>query len=86
MTIEWSPAGDDGVKQYGVVNGVRLYTIRRTYDHAALRSGFPVSMDHRLPFAPIRKSWRTAEAAKEYAERHLDAAMLHLGYARREVR
>ncbi len=84
--IEWEQSTRDGSVHYGTIGGVRLYVIRRTHSHANLWKGFPVAMEHRLPFAPIARNWKTVEGAKEYAERHLDAAMLHLGYVRRTPR
>lgn len=81
--IEWKQSEKDGMIHYGLVNGVRLYTVQRTHDHENLRNGYPVALGHTLPFARIGKNWRTVEQAKEYAERHLDAAMLHLGYVRK---
>lgn len=82
--IEWKQSEKDGMVYYGLVNGVRLYTVQRTLNHAALRSGFPVALGHTLPFARIRKNWRNVEQAKEYAEHHLTAAMLHLGFVRKD--
>lgn len=81
--IEWEAAASGYSQQIGKVNGVHLYTVRTSYAHGDLAKTHPWGLDHRLPFAPNRKVFRTVEAAKEYAERHLDAAMLHLGYVRK---
>jgi len=81
MSVHWTPK--DG-RWTGEVNGVRLYTVRSSTAHGDLRKQYPHALDHRLPFAPIRRVFRTPEAAQEYAERHLQAAMLHLGYVKQE--
>lgn len=82
-TIEWQYSTEGRTRQFGLVNGVRLYTIRSSNAHGDLRETHPWGLDHRLPFAPNRKIFKTPEAAQEYAERHLEAAMLHLGFVRR---
>jgi hypothetical protein len=81
-TIEWTQQ-DGYAKHIGKVNGVHLYTVRGSLAHGDLAKSHPFGLDHRLPFAPNRKVFPTVEAAKEHAERHLDAAMLHLGYVKR---
>jgi hypothetical protein len=83
MAIEWIEGSEGRNHQVGKVNGVHLYTVRTSYAHGDLAKTHPWGLDHRLPFAPNRKVFKTAQAAQEYAERHLDAAMLHLGYVRR---
>lgn len=80
--IEWTQDESYGM-HHGKVNGVRLYTVRGSLAHGDLAKSHPWGLDHRLPFAPNRKVFRTVQDAQAYAERHLDAAMLHLGYVRR---
>ncbi len=82
MAIEWTPSVEGYSMHIGKVNGVHLYTVRGSLAHGDLAKSHPYGLDHRLPFAPNRKVFKTVEAAKEYAERHLDAAMLHLGYVK----
>lgn len=80
--LEWTQAEGYGT-HHGRVNGVHLYTVRGSLAHGDLAKSHPYGLDHRLPFAKNRKVFKTVEDAKEYAARHLDAAMLHLGYVKR---
>jgi hypothetical protein len=85
MSIEWTQSDTGYSMHIGKVNGVHLYTVRGSLAHGDLAKSHPYGLDHRLPFAANRRVFRTVEDAKEYAERHLDAAMLHLGYVKRDV-
>jgi hypothetical protein len=84
MAIEWAEGPEGRNCQIGKVNGVHLYTVRTSNAHGDLAKTHPWGLDHRLPFAPNRKVFKTVQAAQEYAGRHLDAAMLHLGYVRKD--
>ena len=83
--IEWTQSAEGYSMHIGKVNGVHLYTVRGSLAHGDLAKSHPYGLDHRLPFAKNRKVFKTVEAAKAHAERHLEAAMLHLGFVRREV-
>lgn len=83
MTIEWSQK-EGRVQQIGMVNGVHLYTVTSSYAHGDLAKTHPWGLKTLLPFA-VNRIFQTPEAAKEHAERHLEAAMLHLGFIRRDV-
>ena len=83
--IEWKQSEKNFKVHHGRVNGVHLYTVRSSNAHGDLAKTHPYALDHRLPFAAVRRIFATAEGAQEYAERHLDAAMLHLGYVKREA-
>jgi len=80
--LEWKQAEGYGT-HIGHVNGVHLYTVRGSLAHGDLAKSHPYGLDDRLPFAKNRKVFKTVEDAKEYAARHLDAAMLCLGYIKR---
>jgi hypothetical protein len=81
--ITWTQSAEGYSMHIGKVNGVHLYTVRGSLAHGDLAKTHPFGLDHRLPFAANRKVFTTVEAAKAYAERHLQAAMLHLGFVRR---
>lgn len=82
-TIEWAQDPSGYAMHHGKVNGVRLYTVRGSLAHGDLAKSHPYGLNHQLPFAKVRRIFKTVEDAKEYAERHLEAAMLHLGYVKR---
>lgn len=84
--IEWRQSDKGYSTHIGTLNGVHLYTVRGSLAHGDLARSHPFGLDHRLPFAPNRKVFRTVEDAKAHAERHLEAAMLHLGFVRRAER
>lgn len=83
--IEWKVSASGYSHQTGSVNGVHLYTVRTSHAHGDLAKTHPWGLDHRLPFAANRKVFKTVQDAQQHAERHLDAAMLHLGYIRKDV-
>lgn len=83
-TVEWKQGAEGYSMHIGTISGVHLYTVRGSLVHGDLAKSHPYGLDHRLPFARIKRVFATVEAAKEYADRHLEAAMLHLGYVKRD--
>ena len=83
--LEWTQAAEGYSMHIGKRNGVHLYTVRGSLAHGDLAKSHPYGLDHRLPFAKNRKVFKTVQDAKDYAERHLVAAMLHLGFTERRT-